>query len=419
VCGPGSLSILLGNGDGTFTATPAAPATGNGPIALVTGSLNANNPLDLTDIAVVNQQDKTVSILLGNGDGTFTPSSGAPFATGTTPVAIATGKFNSLNTNDHTDLAVVNQGDNTVSIFLANGDGTFTFKTVLATGNQPTSIATSDFNADGFADLAVTNFADNTVSIFLGNGDGTFSTRVDFPTDTGPSGIIANDFNADSRPDLLIADQTANTASLLIGLGDGTFTPPLLLPTGSGPVAVASDDFNADNLPDAVLADKAGNAVTVLLNTNTLNLTNGLPQTPFPGVEYIDLGLKVKATARIHPENDVTLKLEFEIRSLTGSDVNGIPILSNRTIEQTVRLHMDQTSILSGVMETDRINSFAGTPALADLGPAGLAFSNQSLNDTQTELLILMTPRLIRSRDSSPKAIFTGTGAGSGPMRAP
>ena len=419
VCGPGSLSILLGNGDGTFTASPTSPATGKGPVALVAGTFNPNNPADLTDLAVVNQVDNTVSILLGNGDGTFTPVSGNPLATGTTPVAIASGKFNSSSLNDHTDLAVVNQGDNTVSIFLAKGDGTFTLNSTLATGNQPTSIATSDFNADGFADLAVTNFADNTVSIFLGNGDGTFTTRVDFPTGTGPSGIVVNDFNADSRPDLAVADQTANTASILIGLGDGTFAPNLDLATGSGPVALATDDFNVDSLPDLVLADKPANAVTVLLNTNTFNGSTTLPQTAFPGVEYIDLGLKVKATARIHPENDVTMKLEFEIRSLSGSDVNGIPILSNRTIEQTVRLHMDQTSILSGIMETDRINSFAGTPALADLGTAGLAFSNQTRNDTQTELIILMTPRLIRSRDSSPKTIFTGTGAGSGPMRAP
>jgi type II secretory pathway component GspD/PulD (secretin) len=415
VCGPGSLTILLGNGDGTFSATPASPATGAGPVALVAGTFNANNPADHTDLAVVNQVDNTVSILLGNGDGTFTPVSGNPLATGTTPVAIISGKFNSKNTNDHTDLAVVNQGDNTVSIFLANGDGTFTLKTTLATGNQPTSITTSDFNADGFADLAVANFADNTVSIFLGNGDGTFSTRVDFPTGTGPSGIVANDFNADSRPDLAVAGQTANTASILIGLGDGTFAPSLDLPTGSGPVALATDDFNVDSLPDLVLADKLGNAVTVLLNTNTFNGSTGLPQTAFPGVEYIDLGLKVKATARIHPQNDVTLKMEFEIRSLSGVAVNGIPILSNRTIEQTVRLHVDETSILSGVMETDEIRAITGTPGLAGLGPAGLAVSNQTQTDTQTELLILMTPRLVRNPDRTSKSIYAGTGASSGP----
>ncbi|MGH9702359.1 MAG: FG-GAP-like repeat-containing protein, partial [Candidatus Acidiferrales bacterium] len=387
------------------------------------GTFNANSATDKTDLAVVNQQDKTVLILLGNGDGTFTPAPGAPLATGTTPVAIAAGKFNSVNTNDHTDLAVVNQGDNTVSIFIAKGDGTFTFKTTLATGNQPTSIATSDFNADGFADLAVTNFADNTVSIFLGNGDGTFSTRVDFPTGTGPSGIVANDFNADSRPDLAVADQTANTASILIGLGDGSFAPNLDLPTGTGPVALATDDFNADALPDLVLADKAGNAVTVLLNTNTFNGTNGLPQTPFPGVEFIDLGLKVKATARIHPQDDVTLKLEFEIRSLSGADVNGIPILSNRTIEQTVRLRMDQTSLLSGLMETQELQAITGTPGSTSLGTGGLLLGNQSKNAEQTELLILITPRLVRNPDRSTKTIYAGAGPESSgasvPSRSP
>lgn len=414
VCGAGSVSILLNNGDGLFTPAPS-PATGLGPVALVAGNFDPNNTADKTDLAVVNQADNSVTILLGNGDGTFTQApTGSPFKTGNKPVAIAAGKFNSVkNANDHTDLAVVNQTDNTVQIFLSNGDGTFTLASTLTTGSVPTSIATADFNADGIADLAVTSQSDSTVSIFLGNGDGTFSAKTDFPTGSGPAAVVTGDFNSDGRPDLAVADQSANAVSVLIGLGDGTFAPKLDVTTGNSPVAVLASDLNNDNRQDLVTANSSAGTISVILNTFQFTAPGaGVPQTPFPGIQFLDLGLKVKATPRIHAGDEVTLQMQFDISSLTGTDLNGIPVISNRTIEQTVRLRENQTTALAGILERDELRNLNGNPGLSGLPGFGPIISARKTEYTDSELLILITPRMVRLAPRKNHSIYAGPDTG-------
>src|SRR5262249_42759557 len=142
--------------------------TGRAPVALVANDFRGNGILDL---AVVDNcaltatpsnpcaaSDFAVSVLLGNGDGTFQTAVNYPV--GTNPVALASGAFHT-SSSGRLDLAVVNQGANTVSILLGNGDGTFGTKTDFAVGASPSGVAAADFNNDGFNDLAVTNFTDN------------------------------------------------------------------------------------------------------------------------------------------------------------------------------------------------------------------------------------------------------------------
>src|SRR4029077_4752748 len=92
------------------------------------------------------------------------------------PAAVAVGDFNG---DGKLDLAVTNKGDKTVSILLGNGDGTFQSQTTVPTGLAPDAVVTGDFNGDGKPDLAVANFTDGTISILLGNGDGTFTAGRD------------------------------------------------------------------------------------------------------------------------------------------------------------------------------------------------------------------------------------------------
>ena len=90
-------------------------------------------------------------------------------------------------------------------------------------------------------------------------------------------------------------------------------------------------DLNGDGSIDLVTANNASNTVTVTLNTLQSSTTNSSSsQTGYPSAEYEDLGLKIKATPRLHDDNEVTLQLQFDIKSLTGTSINGIPILSNR-----------------------------------------------------------------------------------------
>src|SRR5712692_4772503 len=354
--GAKTISILLGNQDGTFGLKNDF-ATGTGPVALVTGDFNADGK---TDLAIVNQTDNTVSILLGNGDGTFKPKTDFPVGAG--PAGIVAGDFNG---DGKTDLAIVNQTDNTVSILLGNGNGTFKPKTDFAVGANPVALATGDFNADGLLDLAVANQAANTVSILLGKGDGTFGTATNFSTGTTPSGIAVADFTGDNRLDLAVANQGSSTVSILVGVGDGTFGFRTDIPTGQGPSALVAADFNRDARIDLAVANQTSNSVTVILNSIQLFASSSIPQTAYPGAEYEDLGLKVRATPRIHDANEVTLHLEFSIRSLSGAAINGIPVISNRTVEQTVRLRANETSLLWGLLDEEETRAITGLPGFA------------------------------------------------------
>jgi hypothetical protein len=259
----GTVSVLLANGDGTF-GKPQTFAVDNGPTAVAIGDFNGDGKPDL---AVTNDGNtnargsyNTVSVLLGNGDGTFRPQQA--FATGVTPVSVA---VTDLDGDGTPDLAVANYHDGTVSALLGNGDGTFQAARTFAAGREPSAVAAGDFNADGKPDLAVANVHDDTVSVLLGNGDGTFGPQKTFAVDGSPQSVAVADFNGDGRPDLVTANQTGHTVSVLLGNGDGTFQPQQTFAVGVNPSYVAVGDFNRDGKLDLAVANAADNTVSVLL----------------------------------------------------------------------------------------------------------------------------------------------------------
>lgn len=232
--------------------------TGAQPSGIAAGDFDGNQKADLV---ITNQGDDTVTILLGNGDGTFTAAS--PVSTGHGPVAVATGDFNS---DGKTDIAVANSLDNTVSILIGNGDGTFVVaSSTPPTASTPMALLSADFNEDGRLDLAVVNNLENNVTILLGKGDGTFYPLASPVTGKSPIAAALADFNADGKLDIAVANKLDNTVLLIMGKGDGTFSPGATASVGTSPSGIVAVDLNNDGNMDVVAANQGSNTVSVLL----------------------------------------------------------------------------------------------------------------------------------------------------------
>jgi hypothetical protein len=251
-----SIGIFLGNGDGTFGAETDFPAGGGSTSDLAVGDLNNDG---IPDIVTANGTANTVSVLLGNGDGTFQPNQ--DFPTGNLATGVALGDFNK---DGHPDVAVTNFSDNTVSILIGNGDGTLQTQTTFAAGNGPAHLAVADINADGNLDLIVPNQSDNQIGVLLGTGDGQFQVQVTYPALNQPNMIAVADMDGDGKLDLLVTSLAQNAASLSLGNGDGTFQTPISVNLGNFSNWVAITDLNGDGRPDFAAAEP-GNDIGIEL----------------------------------------------------------------------------------------------------------------------------------------------------------
>jgi hypothetical protein len=261
--GDNTVSVLLGNGDGSFQAA-ISYAAGSAPSSVAVGDLNGDGILDLavTDSAV-SGGSPSVSVLLGNGDGSF--QAAGSYSAGISPGSVAVGDFRG---NGISDLVVAdsNLSTNSVYVLLGNGDGSFQAAAKYSVGIGPSSVAVADFLGNGIADLAVANPGTDNVSVLLGNGDGSFQHAVNYTVGTLPLSVAVGDFNGDGVPDLVTANPFNNTLSVLLGNGDGSFQAAQNFGAGSGPASIAVGDFNGDGLPDLAVADFDSGQVSVLLN---------------------------------------------------------------------------------------------------------------------------------------------------------
>ncbi len=271
--GNGSVEILLGNGDGTFQL-PTTLNAGNEPFPLAVGDFNGDGKLDFA----VSDFSSGVYLFLGNGDGSFR----APvlISAGTNPVAIAAAD---LDGDGKLDLAVADMHDPSsvdnggVSVLLGNGDGTFQAPVFYAVAIYPTSLAIGDLNDDGKPDLAISSFGSafglegSALNVLLGNGDGTFGANITTGTGRAQSGsvfplsIVIAAFDPSGRP--AVAEVLGYLVAVLPGSGDGTFQGELLFSADQLPFQLAVDDFNGDGKPDIVAANQGSNDITILLNT--------------------------------------------------------------------------------------------------------------------------------------------------------
>jgi VCBS repeat protein len=276
----GTVSVFLGNGNGTFQLHTTV--TSGGDLFIVAGEFNQDGQLDLVVTAGGCPSPPrpcpsgAIAILLGNGDGTF--QGPVHYATGFGPASLATGDFNE---DGKLDMAVADCSNgfpatsNTVSLLLGNGDGSFLAATDYPTGACPIGVIAADLNQDGHLDLSTGNLHANSVSVLIGNGAGAFAPRVDYPTSPSPAYGTSADMDGDGRVDLIFGVYP-HVVTVLLSNGDGTLQPRLDFAAGEGSQSVAAADLNADGLIDLVTANS---------NTNTLSVLLQVPDTTPPLVE--------------------------------------------------------------------------------------------------------------------------------------
>jgi len=272
------ITVLPGNGDGTFGPPQTGqvyrqPATGGDVIlgTLVAADFNGDGKLD---VAVVGDYVSSggVTILLGNGDGTF-KAAGPNVDLGGDFALIATGDFNGDGIPDFVTPNYFEFGGSP-TVFLGKGDGTFTFSKVTFTLDYfPTSVVVGDFNVDGVLDLAFSDL--NGVEIALGNGDGTFTETPSSPIAV-PSELYSlqiGDFNHDGKLDLAGLDNYFGQIVVLVGAGDGTFAVTSATPgvnaSFSAPHQILAADFNGDGVPDLAMLAYGVNTASILLTVPT------------------------------------------------------------------------------------------------------------------------------------------------------
>ena len=285
-------------------------SVGTNPRGIAAGDFNGDGKQDL---AIVNSTDNTLTILLGNGDGTFTQASGSPITLGNNlqSVAVIASDFN----NDGIlDLAVANETDNSISILIGVGDGTFTLggTRFSTSGQNPVALAAVDLDGDGNLDLAVVNQTNLTssacknngsVALLLGDGTGNFSLMAASPSSSfnfytnssgytqnpicvgaSPNSIAVADFSGDGLPDLAVTAGSGGSCNPGVGVVTvmddndtflGDFPPPFNPPSpvsycaGKAPTSLVAGDFNKDGMVDVAVSDLSDGSVSILLNTGT------------------------------------------------------------------------------------------------------------------------------------------------------
>ena len=428
-----NVAVLLGNGDGTFREANGSPyAAGTNPSSVVVADFNGDGH---PDFAVANQGDNTISVFKGDGNGGFTEFPGSPFALTNTstiaekgPVAMVAGNFrgatNAVNNGSEVDLAVVNQATNNVAILLSSVDSNLNIgfseatNSPIAVGQSPVAIATGDLNSDTVPDLAVVNQGDNTVSILLGsnNLDATFSAASGSPLATAatPAGVAIGNFTGGNFPSLAVTNKGQGTLGIYVGIDGNTFSNRIEIGTPASPSAILTAVLTSTALPDVALTALGATAnqgvVTVIQDSSSFATGTSTAQTPYPASEYVDLGVKVKATPTLHANHEVTLQLEFEIRALAGANINGIPVITNRTLTQTVRVKDDEPTLIGGLLDNEETRSLTGLPGFSNIPGLGYAFGTRNTSLKNTEFLILITPRRLRDAIRSAPSIYAGPG---------
>uniref|UniRef100_Q3APC8 Nidogen, extracellular region n=1 Tax=Chlorobium chlorochromatii (strain CaD3) TaxID=340177 RepID=Q3APC8_CHLCH len=256
------ILLLLNNGSGEFHALPTTLPTGYYATSVASGDFNGDQ---LMDVVVANFGTYSVSVFINNGNNTFTAQE--PYLLDDSPYDLVAVDYNEDGSLDL--LAASNYGNN-ISVLKGNGNGGFTDCKNYQVGDNPKALATADFNGDGKSDIAVANSGNNSVSLLLQNEVGEFIAPATYEVGNNPQAITVADLNGDGFLDLLTANYNSNAVSVLLNNGDATFIAQDDYSVGYAPIALASSDVNSDGYADIAVVNYQENSVSVLTNISFL-----------------------------------------------------------------------------------------------------------------------------------------------------
>ena len=250
---------ILFNNAGSFGAPPVAYPTGNGPNCVVAADFNGDG---LPDLAVSNYGDTTVSVFWGLDAGTFI--AGPTLSGFESPIFVAALPGGSL--------VVTDQHSDEVDVYSMAENWMFSGSAFSGAGSWPTSVAIGDLNHDGLPDLAASDWSGG-VCVLMGIAGGGFNSTMNYAAGMNPNSVVMADFNLDGNLDLAVANadsfsQSPGVISVFLGLGDGTFAPQATFAVGASPVDIAVGDFNGDGYPDLAVANNGDNTISILLTTH-------------------------------------------------------------------------------------------------------------------------------------------------------
>lgn len=300
------ISVLLGNGNGSFAPAIEFP-TGSKPVSIVgydfydsrgfpASDFNEDGNIDLI---VANEQDKSFSLLFGDGNGNF--SDRVTYAIGKFPQWVGIGD---LNFDNYLDVVIVTKKGSVV-IFYRSMDGSFSSPALLENvGDQPNCALLIDLSEDGILDLAIGNNRSKSITLLLGDGEGVFTHQADYPCSDSPETMQAFDYDGNGIIDLIIT--TKSDISALPGIGDGAFGEEVILEQGQEYKGMVRGDFNGDCLADLAVIDFKAEKVLIF---------PGNESGEFEPAEPFQVGGKITAVAFGDFNSDLKADLAFTIGS--------------------------------------------------------------------------------------------------------
>jgi hypothetical protein len=350
---PGTVTVLLGKGDGSFTA-PSDYPVGDDPVLVALRDLSGDQKLDLL---VAASTAGTLGVLVGQGDGTFAAKVDIPAVQSLRSAALG-----DVNGDGNLDIAMagpVLTHAGWTSVLFGTGRDTLVSRPAFPTGVDLTAMALADLNGDGKLDIAAVGSDHDSpglASVLLGAGDGSFASPAHFATGDHPSSLALGDTNDDGKLDIVAADQDAAAVSILSGQGDGTFAAKTDYPTGDEPSSVALGDLDGDGRLDIVTAGPAARKPGIYPSAYQVKASVLLGTGGGGLAAHVDY--PVNYAAEIIPQSlalgdlngDGTLDIAVAANYLIGGDVNGLLGRGDGTFEVSRSLYGSRSPVHSVVL---------------------------------------------------------------------